>query len=102
MQKKLVIVIFLRKKTQIFLLFYGQRSVTAVWATPSPWSIYFKNEIVSNCEGGLGRKHVTGVGNHARGKSLYMLLKYRKNASISSPLSFPRNEIKYPQNMRKT
>ena len=33
---------FPRKKTQIFgrfSSFYGQHSVTAAWATPSPWSI---------------------------------------------------------------
>ena len=40
-EKKLVIFIFLPKKNRfsgIFSTFYGQRSVTAAWATPSPWS----------------------------------------------------------------
>ena len=34
--------IFLRKKgdfSDVFSAFYGQRSVMAAWATPSPWSI---------------------------------------------------------------
>ena len=46
MQKKYfwgVNFIFLRKKTDFFgrfSAFYGQRSVTAAWATGSPWSIF--------------------------------------------------------------
>ena len=35
--------IFLRKKgdfSDVFSAFYGQRSVTAAWATRSPWSIF--------------------------------------------------------------
>ena len=46
MQKKYffwVNFIFLRKKgdfSDVFSAFYGQRSVTAAWATRSPWSIY--------------------------------------------------------------
>ena len=45
MQKKIffgVNFIFLRKKgdfSDVFSAFYGQRSVTAAWATRSPWSI---------------------------------------------------------------
>ena len=45
MQKKnWVNFIFLRKKgdfSDVFSAFYGQRSLTAAWATRSPWSIYF-------------------------------------------------------------
>ena len=39
--------IFLRKKgdfSDVFSAFYGQRSVTAAWATRSPWSIKFYNQ----------------------------------------------------------
>ena len=38
--------IFLRKKgdfSDVFSAFYGQRSVTAAWATRSPCSIFVKN-----------------------------------------------------------
>ena len=41
-KKKIVNFIFLRKKgdfSDVFSAFYGQRSVTAAWATCSPWSI---------------------------------------------------------------
>ena len=47
MQKKYfwgVNFILLRKKNDFsgrFSAFYGQRSVTAAWATRSPWSIHF-------------------------------------------------------------
>ena len=41
-KKKIVNLFFLRKKgdfSYVFSAFYGQRSVTAAWATRSPWSI---------------------------------------------------------------
>ena len=37
--------IFLRKKgdfSDVFSAFYGQRLVTAAWATRSPWSIFLR------------------------------------------------------------
>ena len=43
--------IFLRKKgdfSDIFSTFYGQRSVTAAWATLSPWSIVYYNQFWLN------------------------------------------------------
>ena len=50
MQKKnWVNLIFLRKKVDFFDIysaFYGQRLVTAAWATRSPWSINFKSHII--------------------------------------------------------
>ena len=42
-KKNVVTFIFLRNPLH-FLAFYGQRSVTAAWATPSPWSMKIFNE----------------------------------------------------------
>ena len=48
--------IFLRKNgyfSEVFSAFYGQRSVTAAWATRSPWSITITDHLFSdehNCD----------------------------------------------------
>ena len=49
--KKLGKFYFFKKKKMFFgrfSAFYGQRSVTAAWATPSPWSITYQYLIIIN------------------------------------------------------